>query len=165
MIPSYYSNTTKYINWTATAKSAKELTGLLEVLNPYGPVLLLILRFGVGAGLVLHGYPKAKGGRIQAEEWMKSMGVPPITADLVTVLEFVGGIFLVLGLLTPLVGLFFVLQFGSIIWMKKSKMHASFISMEPGKPTYEIDAIYLMLALVFLVLGAGPYSLDNLLVL
>jgi len=139
------------------------LTGLLEILNPYGPELLLILRLGVGAGLALHGYPKVKGGRIQAGQWMKSMRIPPITADLVTVLEFLGGIFLILGLLTPLVGLFFVLQFGAIIWMKKSRMHARFISMEQGKPTYEIDAVYLLLAFVFLVLGAGPYSLDKLL--
>jgi uncharacterized membrane protein YphA (DoxX/SURF4 family) len=94
---------------------------------------------------------------------MKGMGIPTITADLVTVLEVVGSLFLVLGLLTPLVGLFFVLQFGSIIWMKKSKMHASFISTEQGKPTYEIDVMYLMVALVFLVLGAGPYSLDGIL--
>ena len=139
------------------------MADLLGVLNPYGPALLLILRLVVGAGLALHGYPKVKGGRIQAGQWMKSMGIPRITADLVTVLEFIGGIFLILGLLTPLVGLFFVLQFGSIIWMKKSKMHASFVSMEPGKPTYEIDVVYLLLTLVFLVLGAGPYSLDNLL--
>jgi putative oxidoreductase len=94
---------------------------------------------------------------------MKSMGVPPMTADLATVLEVVGGVFLIIGLLTPLVGLFFVVQFGSIVWMKKSKMHASFISVEQGKPTYEIDAVYLLLALVFLVLGAGPFSLDGLL--
>ena len=135
----------------------------MQVLNPYAPGLLLILRLAVGTGLALHGYPKAKGGKIQAEQWMKSMGIPPITADLVTILEFVGGIFLVFGLLTPLVGLFFVIQFGSIIWMKTSKMHASFISTEQGKPTYEIDVMLLLLALVFLVLGAGPYSLDGLL--
>jgi len=140
------------------------LSGLLEVLNPYGPELLLILRLGVGAGLALHGYPKAKGGRVQAGQWLKSMGIPPLAADLVTVLEFLGGgVFLILGLLTPLVGLFFVVQFGSIIWMKKSKMHAHFISTEQGKPTYEIDAVYLLLALVFVVLGAGPLSLDGLL--
>jgi putative oxidoreductase len=135
----------------------------LEVLNQYGPELLLILRVALGAGMVLHGYPKAKGGRVQAGQWMKSMGVPPMTADLATVLEVVGGVFLIIGLLTPLVGLFFVVQFGSIVWMKKSKMHASFISVEQGKPTYEIDAVYLLLALVFLVLGAGPFSLDGLL--
>jgi putative oxidoreductase len=135
----------------------------LEVLNQYGPELLLILRVALGAGMVLHGYPKAKGGRVQAGQWMKSMGVPPMTADLATVLEVGGGVFLIIGLLTPLVGLFFVVQFGSIVWMKKSKMHASFISVEQGKPTYEIDAVYLLLALVFLVLGAGPFSLDGLL--
>ncbi len=139
------------------------MSGLLQVLNPYGPELLLILRIVLGGGLVIHGYPKAKGGRVQAGQWMKSMGVPPFTADLVTVLEFLGGIFLVVGLLTPLVGLFFVIQFGAIILMKMSKMHAKFISMEQGKPTYEVDVLYLLLALVFLVLGAGPYSVDQLL--
>ena len=35
--------------------------------------------------------------------------------------------------------------------------------MEHDETTYEIDAVYLLLALVFLVLGAGPYSLDKLL--
>ena len=139
------------------------MSGLLEVLNPYGPELLLILRIALGAGMVLHGYPKAKGGRVQAGLWMKSMGIHPMTADLATVLEVVGGVFLIIGLLTPLVGLSFVVEFGSIVWMKKSKMHASFISVEQGKPTYEIDAVYLLLALVFLVLGAGPFSLDGLL--
>ena len=133
------------------------------MLYPYGSELLLILRLGVGAGLALHGYPKVKGGRVQAGQWLKSMRIPPIAADLVTVLEFLGGIFLILGLLTPLVGLFFAIQFGSIIWMKKSKTHAAFVSTEQGKPTYEIDAVYLLLALVFLVLGAGPLSLDGLL--
>jgi putative oxidoreductase len=139
------------------------LSGLLEVLGQYGPELLLILRVALGAGMILHGYPKAKGGRVQAGQWMKSMGIPPMTADLATVLEVLGGVFLIIGLLTPLVGFFFVLEFGSIILMKKSKMHATFTSMEQGKPTYELDALYLLLALVFLVLGAGPFSLDGLL--
>jgi putative oxidoreductase len=135
----------------------------LEVLNPYGPVLLLILRVVTGGALVIHGYPKAKGGRVQAGQWMKSMGIPPFTADLATVLEFLGGIFLVVGFLTPLVGLFFVIHFGAISLMKRSKIHAKFISMEHEKPTYEIDVLYALLALVFLFLGAGTYSLDHLL--
>mgnify|MGYP001477621769 CR=1 FL=1 len=139
------------------------MLGLLQVLNPYGPELLLILRIVTGAGLAIHGYPLAKGGRVKAGQMMKSMGIPPFTADLSAVLMFLGGIFLVIGLLTPLVGLFFVILFGSIILMKMSKMHAKFISTEPGKQTYEIDVLYLLLALIFLVLGAGPYSLDHLL--
>jgi putative oxidoreductase len=135
----------------------------LEVLNPYGPVLFLILRLVTGGGLAIHGYPKAKGGRVQAGQWMKSMGIPPFTADLATVLEFLGGIFLIVGFLTPLVGLFLAIQFGSITLMKRSKMHAKFIDIEHGKPTYEIDVLYALLALVFLFLGAGTYSLDHVL--
>jgi len=146
-----------------TLAVGRKLSGLLEVLNPYGPVLLLILRLATGGALVIHGYPKAKGGRVQAGQWMKSMGIPPVAADLATVLEFLGGIFLVIGFLTPLVGLFLAIQFGSISLMKSSKMHAKFISMEQGKPTYEIDVLYALLALVFLFLGAGTYSLDHVL--
>jgi putative oxidoreductase len=138
------------------------MTGFLEILNPYGGALLLILRLVVGGGLAIHGYPKAKGGRVEAGQWMKSMGIPPLAADLVTLLEFAGGIFLIVGLLTPLVGLFFAIQFGAIVLMKSSKMHAKFISTDHGKPTYEVDVLYLLLALVFLCLGAGPYSLDHL---
>jgi putative oxidoreductase len=138
------------------------LSGFLEVLNPYEAVLLVILRLADGAALVVHGYPKVRGGRVQAGQWMKSMGVPPWTADLATILEFLGGIFLIFGFLTPLVGLFLVLEFGSIILVKRSKMHAKFISTEQGKPTYELDFFYLLVGLVFLFLGAGPYSLDSL---
>jgi putative oxidoreductase len=138
------------------------LSGSLEVLNSYEAILLVILRLVDGEALVAHGYPKVKGGRVQAGQWMKSMGIPPWTADLATILEFLGGIFLIFGLFTPLVGLFLVLEFGSIILVKRSKMHAKFISAEQGKPTYELDLFYLLVGLVFLFLGAGPYSLDSL---
>jgi putative oxidoreductase len=127
----------------------------------YPSLLLLILRVVAGAGLALHGYPKVKGGRVQAGQWMKSMGVPAVSADLVTVLEFVGGIFLVVGLLTRIVAVFFVIQFASITLMKYSKMHAKFVQHEQGKPSFEIDVLYLLLSLAFLFLGAGTYSVDH----
>jgi putative oxidoreductase len=139
------------------------MPGLLEVLSPLGPLLLLVLRIFLGWRMAISGYPKLKGGRVQSEQWMKSMGIPPIAADLVTVLEFFGGIFLVVGLLTPLVGLFFVAEFASIVWMKKTKLHAKFSTREEGKPTYEVEVFIIALTLVFLVFGAGQYSLDHLL--
>lgn len=124
-------------------------------------LLLLLLRIGAGAGLVLHGYPKVQGGRIQSGQWMKSMGVPAATADFATVIEFVGGIFLLIGFLTQLVGLFLVLQFGLIVVVKIAKMKAKFVTMDRAKPSFEIDVLYLMLGLVFLFLGAGQFSLDH----
>jgi putative oxidoreductase len=139
------------------------MAGLLEVLSPYSPVLLLVLRIFLGWRMATSGYPKLRGGRVQSEKWMKSMGIPPIAADLVTILEFFGGIFLVVGLLTPLVALFFVIEFASIVWMKRTKLHAKFSTREEGKPMYEVEVFIIALALVFLVFGAGAYSLDHLL--
>ncbi len=125
--------------------------------------LALTLRVFLGISLVLHGYPKLKGGWRQAGQWMKSMGIPASTAVLATLLEFFGGLGLIIGLIVPVIALFLIIQFASIIAMKKSKMKARYISMEPGKPTYEIDVFYLALALVLLVLGAGVLSIDSIL--
>jgi len=138
------------------------MSGLLELLNPYPSVLLLILRVVVGGLLAVHGYRKVAGGRVHSEQLMTRMGMPPVVADLVTLLELVGGIFLVVGLLTPLAGLLFALEFGGVILMKSSKMQAKLIAAEPGKPSYETEVLFLLLALVFLFMGAGAYSLDRL---
>jgi putative oxidoreductase len=138
------------------------MSGLLEVLNPYPSVLLLILRLVTGGLLAVHGYRKVSGGRVHSEELMTRMGMTPIVADLVTLLELVGGIFLVVGLLTPLAGLLFALEFGGIILMKKTKMHSKLIDPEPGKTSYETEVLFVLLSLVFLFMGAGAYSLDHL---
>jgi putative oxidoreductase len=122
----------------------------------------LVLRLTVGAALLPHGWAKVKGGwGKQSGEWIKGMGVPPATARLVTLLEFFGGIFLIVGLIVPLVAALLVIQFAAIIVMKSSKMQAGFIAAG-GKPGYEIDVAYLLLALAILLLGAGAYSLDAL---
>jgi uncharacterized membrane protein YphA (DoxX/SURF4 family) len=138
------------------------MTHLLEPLLPYTPDLALLLRVLVGASLTIHGYPKmSKTGREQAIGFMKSMGVPGAAAVIVSILEFFGGIFLVAGFIVPLVSLFFAIQFTAIIVMKKIKMKTVYIS--PGKPNYEVDALYLFLSIVLFVLGAGVLSVDSLL--
>jgi len=43
--------------------------------------------------------------------------------------------------------------------MKKRKMQADYITQ--GKPSYEVDVLYLALALVLVFLGAGAFSLDG----
>lgn len=125
--------------------------------------LALVVRLFLGVSLVIHGYPKVKGGWLQGGQWMKSMGIPTSAAVFATVIEFFGGLLLIIGLIVPIVAAFVAIQFASIIGMKASKMKAPYISMEANKPTYEIDAFYLVLALVMVVLGAGALSLDSLL--
>jgi uncharacterized membrane protein YphA (DoxX/SURF4 family) len=124
--------------------------------------LALLVRVLFGVSLMIHGYPKLKGGWKQAGQWMKSMGIPAGTAIFATIIEFFGGLLFIIGLIVPIVAAFTAIQFGSIIAMKKSKMKASYVSMDPSKPSYEIDVFYLIVALVLLVLGAGALSVDSL---
>ncbi len=139
------------------------MSGILEPVVGYASYLALLVRLFLGVSLIIHGYPKVKGGWKQSGQWVKSMGIPAFTAVAATIVEFFGGILLIIGLIVPVVSAFAAIEFAAIIAMKKSKMHAKYVSFEQGRPTYEIDAFYLVLALVLFVLGAGAFSLDNLL--
>lgn len=138
-----------------------KLPGVLDQLFPFVGYLALLVRVWTGSNLIVHGYPKlGKQGRQQSVGWMKSMGIAGGTAVLAGVLEFFGGLFLIAGLIVPIVALFFAIQFFLIIVMKKTKMKAVFTGQ--NKPTYEIDVLYLILSIVILVLGAGAFSVDGL---
>jgi putative oxidoreductase len=134
------------------------MTALLDPLIPYAGYLALILRVWVGANFVIHARPKLQS-MPQTIQSMKGLGVPAGATYAATVLELAGGIALILGLLVPIVGLFFVLFMASNSVMKKRRMHADYIAV--GKPSYEVDVLYLALALVLVFLGAGALSLDG----
>jgi len=134
------------------------LTGILDILFPYTSYLALILRVWVGANFILHARPKLQG-LPQVAQQMKGMGVPERATYTATALELGGGVALIAGLLVPFVGALFVVFMASTSLMKKRKMHADYIS--PGKASYEIDALYLALALVLMFLGAGAFSIDS----
>jgi putative oxidoreductase len=128
-----------------------------------GAYVALLVRVFLGVTLMVHGYPKVKGGWRQSAQWMKSMGIPPAGAIYGTVVEFFGGILLVVGLIVPIVAALVAIEFASIIGMKISKMKASYTSLDPSKPTFELESFFLVMALVLIVLGAGALSLDSLL--
>jgi putative oxidoreductase len=134
------------------------MTAPLDPLIPYVGYLALIIRVWVGANFVIHARPKLQG-MPQTVQSMKGLGVPAGATYAATALELVGGIALILGLLVPIVGAFFVLFMLANSVMKKRKMHADYISA--GKPSYEIDVLYVALALVLVFLGAGVFSLDG----
>jgi len=135
------------------------MTAIFELLLPYTGYLALILRVLVGASFVVHARPKMGPGMGQTVQWVQSMGIHPAAAYSAATLELFGGLFLVVGLIVPVVALFFAIFMASNIVMKKTKMHESYISQ--GKPSYEVDVLYLGLSLVLLVLGAGAFSLDG----
>jgi putative oxidoreductase len=134
------------------------MTALLDPLLPYAGYLALVVRVWVGANFVIHARPKIQS-MPQTIQSMKGLGVPAGATYAATALELAGGIALILGLLVPIVGAFFVLFMVANSVMKKRKMHADYIAQ--GKPSYEVDALYLALALVLVFLGAGALSLDG----
>ncbi len=133
---------------------------MIEVYATLLTAWLLIFRIVTGGTMMVHGYPKLKDSAKQAGQWMKSMGIPPWTATLAMILEFFGGILLITGFLTRLVSAFIALFMISNIIMKKTKMKASYVSQD--KPSYEIDVLYLLIAVTLAIIGPGAISVDHL---
>ncbi|TLX96973.1 MAG: DoxX family protein [Thaumarchaeota archaeon] len=132
------------------------MSGILEPLLPYTPYLALLVRVWVGTNFILHANLKLpKKGREQAAQWMKSMGLPAVAASLATTLELVGGIFLILGLIVPVVALLFVIEMISTSALNKLKMKKGYIG------GYELDVLYILLDIVLFVLGGGALSIDS----
>ena len=126
---------------------------------PYTGYLSLFLRVWVGANFVAHGYPKLGKGRQQTLQWTKSLGVPTLATYLAMILEFFGGLSLIIGFIVPIVGFFIALEMIGAMLLKKTRMKAPYM----GQNSYEIDIAYLMLAIALIVLGAGVFSVDSLL--
>ena len=133
------------------------MTWLFGVLSSYTGYLSLFLRVWVGVNFVAHGYPKLGKGRQQTLQWTKSLGVPTLATYLAIVLEFFGGLSLIIGFIVPIVGFFIALEMIGAILLKKTKMKAPYM----GQNSFEIDITYLMLAIALLVLGAGLLSVDS----
>ncbi|MGA3405842.1 MAG: DoxX family protein [Candidatus Bathyarchaeia archaeon] len=133
------------------------MTGLFSVLFPYASYLALLLRVWLGANLVAHGYPKLGKAKAQTLQWTKSLGVPAVATYLAIILEFFGGLSLIIGFIVPIVGFFTAVEMIGNIYLKKVKMKVPYM----GQNSYELDVTYLMLAIVLIVLGAGVLSVDS----
>ena len=137
------------------------MSGQVVLPSVASSLLLLLFRVGAGVGWMRHGLTKARGGAWKgAGEWIKSMGIPAGLALPVTALEVGGGIFLILGVIVPIVGALFLLLMLGIIPMKVYRMKATFLPKGQGAPSYEIDFVYLLVAIALVAFGAGSLSLD-----
>jgi len=137
------------------------MIGIFEQLISYRAYLTLFLRVVVGVTMVMHGYPKLKNPK-QTVQWTKGLGVPAVATYLAIILEFFGGIALVIGLIVPVVSFFIALEMIGNTIMKKTRMKAPYL-VGQNAAAYEIDIVYLLLAITLIVLGAGAFSIDGIL--
>ncbi|MGA7542068.1 MAG: DoxX family protein [Nitrososphaeraceae archaeon] len=123
------------------------------------PYLALVTRVWMGANMMIHGYPKLRNMK-QTAEGTKQLGIPVGATYTATVLEFFGGLFLIIGLIVPIIGLFFAIFMIANVIMKKTRMNAAYIATT-DRASYEIDITYLILSIILIVLGAGALSVDS----
>lgn len=111
-------------------------------------------RIILGLIMIIHGWPKIKNIKGTAE-WMSTNGFKPgmFWSIIVSLLEFVGGIFLIFGFLTQYISLLLLIQFFTIIIWKIIK-HQNF-------SVFEIDLLILAISLILLLNGGGKLSIDN----
>lgn len=128
-----------------------------EPVGGKGGLSLLLLRLVSGAAMTLHGWPKFQN----AFNWMgPDAPVPGFLQALAAFSEFMGGMALVVGLLTKLsaLGIWFTMSFALfVVHIPKGD---PFVSM--GGPSWELAAVYWVIMSVLILRGAGAYSLDSL---
>jgi putative oxidoreductase len=120
---------------------------------------LLLIRIALAAVFIAHGAQKLFGafggkGLEGFTPMIVKMGFPPVVATLVAIGEFLGGLGLLVGLLTR------VAAFGPLISMAGAivLVHGRNGFFLPGGFEYALVCLLTSLALVFG--GAGRYSLD-----
>ena len=130
-----------------------------DTVGRLGSVSLLLLRVVMGAAFVFHGWPKIQNSL----GWMgPEAPVPAILQALAALAEFGGGMALIVGLLTRLASLGIATNMIVALGMVHVPHGDPFVS-KTGGPSYELAAVYLACAILFLLLGPGRFSVDAIL--
>jgi len=118
----------------------------------------LILRLAIGSLFVIHGYPKlTRAQRAQGGAWMKNLGMPAGMILFGGIVEFFGGLALLLGLLVPVIAILSSLYMLSTTWFSRTKLKKKYAG------GYELDITLVLAGLALALLGSGIYSIDHLL--
>jgi putative oxidoreductase len=136
----------------------------------------LVLRLALGFGMAFHGYPKLfdAAQRQGFIDGLFAMGVPmpALTGWGIALLEFVGGLLILLGAMTVLLSTLFVVEMivaAVLVHLPHGFAAGNVIGVDEqgapifGMPGYEVNVLYLAGFLALVLLGAGRYSLAGLL--
>jgi len=134
---------------------------LKRFLKPVGQSInssaaLLLLRLVVGIAFVMHG-----SGKIQNPfGWMGPQAtIPGFFQFLAAISEFGGGVAWILGFMTPLASLGIGCTMAVAVRMHVMVFKDPFVNLTGGS-SYESALVYFCLAILFLVVGCGKFSVD-----
>ena len=136
----------------------------MPAFGAFSSVAPLVLRVITGVVMAAHGYAKLASGPSGFAEMLSGLGVPAASfmAWVVVLVELVGGIALVLGVLTRLAGALITVNLVvAILLVKLDK--GLIASMDSPGAGYELDLTLITGSLALVLMGPGPVSLDRLL--
>jgi len=122
----------------------------------------LPLRVVMGLAFMVHGYPKIVHLGVTAHNFAQRGFVPGLFwGPLVAVVEAVGGLCLIVGLLTRCWSAAIAIEMVVTTLAVKVPHGARFVAIGGRGSGYELDLIYLAVALALVVLGGGFLSADQ----
>jgi uncharacterized membrane protein YphA (DoxX/SURF4 family) len=114
---------------------------------------MFIARVVLGLTFFLHGLDKFQSGLGNISAWFDSVGLPGFLAYFIAVIELIGGLAMILGIGTRVVGVLFAfVMLGAIFTVKSS---AGFLG------GFELDLILLVLSIQVALSGSTFISLDQ----
>jgi putative oxidoreductase len=116
---------------------------------------IAIVRVMTGLVFAVHGYEKVVGGLDEVAAGFRQMGIPAphVMGPFVAFLELLGGMCLIVGLGTRLLGLLFAVQMAvATLWVKIPAQ---------GWNASDLDRMLLVAGLLFFLAGPGRAALDR----
>jgi putative oxidoreductase len=137
--------------------------GFVKMVSTLQSPFLFLVRVYWGWQLAQNGWAKLHN-LPKVTEFFSTLGLPAphATATFVSSFEFICGILLALGLLSRIAALGLVIDMFTAYWTADHEALLAFIS-NPDKFQNAASFIYLFIALLILIFGAGKISLDHLL--
>ncbi|MGH9712121.1 MAG: DoxX family protein [Candidatus Acidiferrales bacterium] len=128
----------------------------MQGLETLKPLALLLLRLALGIIFISHGYPKLFTHTRDTIQMFGHMGFPGYFAYVAGVIEFFGGIVLILGLFTRIAGLLLTCEMAVALW----RVHIPQGPITQVK-NYEFPLMLAAAAFTLATVGAGVISLDH----
>ena len=127
------------------------MSRFLENMQPFA---LLVLRAVLGLVMAVHGWLKVNGGMAEFKGFLATMGVPGWMGYVSAYAELVGGILLIVGLLTRFAA--FALFINMLVAVKAIWKNGFL-----GAQGYQFPLALAAMAFLLIFFGAGPISLDT----